>query len=353
MLQNCVWIDNSVNTVLTDPYWKKLTVMGFNLGAIMIDTARMAWDPIYTGAQFESACKRAIHHGGSSSAVIWPVPRKALIDQMCDDLKRNYLPHGVVGVEGDQEFLWMPQYLDLDSFGPKFASVLAKDTPPALIAQMKRLYPKPKDALERAGLYFVYKFNELSEEFDVWTAVTTHTGHREMTSRAVMTPRVTYLNGQFYSTETDWRKMPVAFDSIMGPGRRQIAAIKQLDRVPNMAIVQNGQRSINSQHLGIGLAGWDQKWAGHTVLEAVAMAFRESLIVNPRFIMVWSSKWIVAGHLSTSRDQLDVAAAFTRLFGVVKASTNDGEINIPLAVKHIDKIIDEERRVGKLPRRRP
>lgn len=331
------WIDNAPNTVTSAPFWKKMKSMGFDLGAIMIDTARIEWDPIYSKETFGGAVRQAIEHDASASGVVWPVPRKDLIDAMVEDLAARFLGAGVVGVEGDLEHLWHPDYLDHHSFGPRFREVLAADTPKYVIDDMARNHGRPGNALERAGVYLAYKFRWLEERFDAWTAITTHLGHREMTSRAIVGPRVCYLNGQFYSTETNWRKEHVPWNSLLGPHNIIKTGVSRVLRVPGMFHLVNGREKVlKSSRLGIGLAGWNVKWAGRSILLALAIPFLEALRIDPRFIMYWSSKWFIAGRRSSSAEQIQVAAVIGRLNAIARGFPR-GE-----AIKKIEGIIAEE-----------
>ena len=342
-LQFGTWVDNSPKVVETYEFWKTLKALGYDLGAVMIDTALRAWDPIYSPGRFKKSIGNAIKADASASAVVWPVPNLALINQMCDALETQYLPDsGVVGLEGDQEHLWTATYLDIANFGPNYAKALSKYAPAEILERMRTLYPKPADAMERAGVYFGWKFGQLAEKFNIWTAITTHTGHREMSSRAVLSRMFTYLNAQLYSTETNWRHMHVPWESPQGPGRKQVGGLAQLARVPGMSKAGPDEKPVvNGDRLGVGLAAWDQKWIGHSVMEAVATAFLPALRAEPRFVMIWSSKWGVAGRLSEHCNSIETTKAIGTLIEIVRGNS------LEKACGMIKEIIDKERSKNK------
>ena len=335
-----VWGDNSPRITVSQGYSDKVKEFGLDHLALMIDQSDAKWESIYSASQLEGIGRYTRKSDIGLSLVVWPIPIKSVIDAMFKDLDEFIGVSGAVGIECDLEHLWFPKYLDLFHFGSDFKKNIGKNAPKGCVAKMSESFHRAKDAFERAGIYLAFKIKEFEEKHDAWGAVTTHLGHREMTSPAVVSPFVKYLNAQMYATETNWRGEDVPWGSILGPGNVVEYGAQLLHRVPGIVSVTGGEKKLNNSRMGVGLAAWNKKWNGHNVMEAVAKDYIQALRLRPRFIMNWSSKWFILGKRSSTLQARQTAESIKLMISIARSQPSSDKFES--AIKQIQAILDKE-----------
>jgi hypothetical protein len=270
-----VWLDESPEKALTPEYFDKLIELELKSIAIMLDTARGPWDPQWTPAMIEKACKLAEPRRIELICTVWPYPNKAVLNAMFDDLKEwmQISPEVIRANEVDAEFNWK--------------SNLVRDF----------------DNLDVAGDYLVNKMIEVTEPTNARKELTTFTSHTENGRSADVAPHMDVLLVQAYSIrhrnrpgENDWK---VPWRHTYGPGNMQKHTLDRTMLVPGVP---------EKVEMGCGLAGWDQNWPGHSPEEAMTMAWDSAIRQGCKEIRFWSTKWIL-GHLA---HKTPYGAAFLR-----------------------------------------
>ena len=252
-----LWIDDPPRTVAQPAYWDELRDIGVRCAAIMIDTAGAGWDLRYSDAQLDQVCRLALDRDIEVVLTTWPTPDQEDLRRVAEDMRR-LLRLGTVGWEVDLEGQW------------KAGAVRGYASLAAAAAELA-------DEMDRVRY-----------DLDCRAEVTTHTGHHEHGAGARVALKADRFLSQAYSTRHDWRKLEVAWDSAMGPGRRQAAALAQARTIPGV--------SSGRPRVCVGLACWDQKWPAHTLEEALSVALEAALACDPPEVRYWSSKWLVGAH---------------------------------------------------------
>lgn len=264
-----LWIDDPWASISHDDYWDKARAHGVQTADVMLDTSKVAWDPMYTCEQVAHLAKLTRERDIELVVLGWPAPRRMILDSMLEDFA-DIAEVGVSGLGIDTEHLWSSRYLD-GSFR----------------------------VLEGAAEYLLEGLAKIRLENDVRIELTTHPGHREAGARARLSPFVDRFYLQSYSTRHDWRGDTVAYDSRLGPGTRQKEDVARVrGAIPN---VGNG-----AVELCLGQALWDQKWPV-APKEALDAALDAGISCGIRSFRGWSSKWVI-GVKSGSLHQQAVSA---------------------------------------------
>jgi len=269
-----VWGDCHPSRIAQPCWWDDLAELGATTAALFLDSSKAAWDLRWTEQQAREACRLAIERDLEAILTAWPLPQKAQIDAMIADLRR-LLPLGAVALEVELEHLWLLEHLDRANFS----------------------------SMRVAGEYLLERLFLLCEPLDIRVEVTTHLGHPESGQHALITPRVHRANMQLYSTRHDWLKRLVRWASRLAPGRRQVDGVRRFAGVEGLG--------DGVPLLGLGLAGYDQHWPGHSITEALDLALESALTeaaalrLAVSLVMIWSSKWLF-GHLADRPGQAEV-----------------------------------------------
>ncbi|MCK9355617.1 MAG: hypothetical protein M0R22_00490 [Dehalococcoidia bacterium] len=282
-----VWIDDPPSVVKDPAYWALMREHGVMTAALMVDTTKPGLDSVYKPRDLAIILPLALDADISLVATDWPEPDMDKIDRACEILDHEILPFGFTALEGDAEGMWKEQHCR------GFAS------------------------LDGAAAYLVGRRRELAAKHDIALQGTTHTGHKEASKHAFLARLLDRMYYQLYSTESDWEGKKVAFSGPRGPGRLQEEFLEDvLEDIPELAkgIVQ----------LGAGLAGYDQKWPGHEVEEALELAVAplcsplNDAGVRVMAIRMWSSKWLF-GIRSDTPTQRRVLAWLKKTWGATRA----------------------------------
>jgi len=277
-----MWVDDPPALVKTDSYWSRLRNLGVEVAALMVDSTARGFGLIYSVRDLSVIAELARQHDIGLVATVWPEPSPRAIDAMVAGLE-PILGLGFIGLENDVEMNWRTDKV--------------------------RGFP----SLDAAAVYLTSKERELCNRHDLSLEMTTHTGHREAGPRAFLARLVDRVYYQLYSTESDWQGRPVAWDGPRGPGTLQREFIQQVLQ----DISELGVEDQFDVELAAGLAFYDQRWSGHSVEEALNLAYNAVKVSGIRSIRGWSSKW-TAGVRSQSTTQLEVSAWLQREFGVTK-----------------------------------
>ena len=249
-----LWLDDSPGVALAS--LDEIAELGISTVAIMLESPRPSWDPMWSLDQVARACERARGLDLEVVLTAWPSPRRAYLEAMHAWLERA-CSLGVVGVEVDLEGQWKRDDCDGTLSLPQAASLL------------------------------LMRLRALAGAHDLRIEVTTHPGHQESSPSALVAPHVDRLVAQAYSIRRRPGGELVAWDDPrMGPGHHQRWA------------AADARTAIGYGHvdLSLGLALWSQSWPGHSPGDALTLAWRASLAEQPAEIRFWSSKWLVGGH---------------------------------------------------------
>lgn len=263
-----LWIDNAARDVATPEFWRYIRRhLGVREGAIMVDSSRLGWDLRLEPDQLAAACRYAREQGVSVVLTTWPSPSRSGIDEHVEALRPLLALPGVRGWEVDLEGQWTEESLS------GFHS-----------------YPA-------ASSYLVDAMYDMKRLFGIRLELTTHTGHRECSDTAFVTPFMDRFYPQLYSVRRppylggeliEWN------DPLRGPGKLQARGLSLAMRVPGVW--------AGNVRLGVGLALWDQQWPGHTKREALDVAYKAALRGRPVTTRGWSSKFVMGPGLNESFD---------------------------------------------------
>lgn len=257
-----LWIDDPWSLVSTPEYWDEARSLGVRTADVMLDTSRIAWDPMWKHEQLASIAKLTRERDIELVVLGWPAPRQSIIDAMLEDFA-DIAELGVSGLGIDTEHLWSNSYNDGSFVG-----------------------------LHEAAGYLLEGLRKIRDENDVRIELTTHPGHREATARATLSPFVDRFYLQSYSTRHDWRGDEVRYESRLGPGRRQRADVEKVFA----AVTNAGNDPVK---LCLGQALWDQRWPGKLISNALDDALDAGISCGVRSFRGWSSKWVIGVHSHT------------------------------------------------------
>lgn len=258
-----IWSDGGPRELL--PHLHELPELGLTTVAIMVETSRAAWDPVWTPAQVGEVCARARELDLEVVLTIWPVPRRAYIDVMIGWLELA-CGLGVAAIEGD-----------LEGGRPE-------GQPPWgwCAAMLDGSIPSLADA----AALLLLRLRSLAAAHDLRLEVTSHTGHAETSPRALVAPHVDRLVAQAYSIRRRPGGQVVEWDDEqLGPGQHQHWAARDARTVPG---VRGGQVDLS-----LGLALWSQHWPGHEPAEALGLAYQAAVDEDPVEIRWWSLRHLV------------------------------------------------------------
>lgn len=251
-----VWVDDQPATVLGDGWLAGLAALGFSTIAIMVQRSTAAqsdepWATRWTVRQLTKLRELAEPLGLDTVLTTWPLPDKDQLAQMGAAMPELLAAAGAVGFEVDTESNWDARRLS------GFANM--NEAAEALVATMRS-----------AGT--------------VRLELTTYPYHPENDSKALVAPHMDRLFPQAYSVAQREGKA-VPYTDSLGPGSMQAISVHRAEAIPGV--------SETKVALGLGLAAYDQDFAGHTVAEAMSAAFEAAVLQCVPEVRYWSSRWIV------------------------------------------------------------
>lgn len=251
-----LWGDNPRNEILTAEFFEILRdEMKFDLLAVMIDQHDK--DPTFSYKPKHVEKLLELADPGSIEIVLttWTYPDKNQIDLQCYQMIDLMQVGPIAAWEVDLEFNWKPKFVQ------GFSN------------------------LDEAGDYLVKRAKEVVEIQNARFEMTSFTQHVENSSKADVAPEADRLLVQAYSVN-EREKRPVSFNSLLGPGNMQILTLDKTMKVPGIE-TEKGPR------LGVGLAAWKQRFAGHKAHTAMQVALEAAMKYEPIDIRWWSSKHVI------------------------------------------------------------
>lgn len=270
-----VWLDDVPSTVLSATWLTNLRALGFTTLAVMVQRSTSgskdaaAWSLRWTPDQLAKLRELASPLGFDITLTTWPLPDPSQLAAFARDMPNLMTAAGARGLEVDTEGNW------LSSRVSGFASL--SDASKALVDAMRSSAAATKARLE----------------------LTTYPYHGECSSKAEVTPHMDLLLPQAYSVANRSGKAIAWDDPQLGPGGMQAAAVHRAEAVPGIADAK--------PLLGLGLAGYDQRFAGHTIADALQVALDAATLQRVPEVRYWSSRWVFG---SSSSKQPEVAAFF-------------------------------------------
>lgn len=260
------WVDDDVRIKKPESF-ERMSAAGISAIALMLDTSKKGWDPMYAAHEIEAIARLADDHDMEIIFTTWPFPDKGNIDVMCDAVGEwlaSIAPEVIRAFEVDAEFNWKPRFV------------------------------RGFDNIDKAGDYLVKKMDEAVAATGARKELTTFTSHTENGRAADVAPHMDRVLGQAHSVrhrkKSDGSGWRIPWTHSYGPGRMQKLTLDRSLRIPGM---------LETIELGCGLAAYDQEWPRHRPEEAMKVAYDAAIGYGCREIRYWSFKWIF-GHLSNT-----------------------------------------------------
>ena len=247
------WVDESIGAI-DAAYAKRFRALGLTEAALMtnsMNATRSApgWKLRAKPETFAAASAALRAAGVSVILTCWPRPDREQLAELERDMTVLAYSCGADAIEVDAEANWDRKFLrGFGSMGEASAE---------LVAVLRRVARGRRVELD------TYPF------------------HTENSERALVAPHVDLLLPQAYSVNERAGK-PVAWDSELGPGRMQRVTMERARQTGAPATALTG----------IGLAAYEQRWAGHTPEEAMGLALRTARDLGVTRARYWSSRWI-------------------------------------------------------------
>jgi hypothetical protein len=247
-----VWVDQMPGQVLRDGWFRQISGLGFQTLSPMFDASPFGWDPRWSDGQVGELVDMARRWRLAVAATVWPDPSIETIPRLIDALHR-WAPLGIRHVNVNIEPLWTRA---------------------------------PESEYRPAADLLVEGLLSLKRDFGTVLELDTHTGHREITQRALISPYMDRIGVMAYSVrEGNSGELYSWSDPARGPGLAQDRAFRLVQRVPG---VPEGEIQLVA-----GLAAWSQQWPGHPQSEALGLAYDAALRWSPAEIRYWSSRHIL------------------------------------------------------------
>lgn len=252
------WIDSRPEDVLKPSWWAAFRELGFSTAAIMVESFHDGLDLRWTDDQ--------LAHAG----VLARSADVELVLTFCLEPRRGYLAEferrapalcemsGAAAIDSDVESQWMPR--QVEGF----------------------------EDLDHATEEAVKILRGFSSRLDIRLEGDTFAMHSENGPGSRLLKLMDRVLPQAYSVRNrkDGTGSPylVEWEDRFGP---KLMPKITLDRTLQIPGVRTGHPK-----LCIGLAAYDQKWPGHSEVEAMRTAYDAALTYKPTEIRWWSSRWI-------------------------------------------------------------
>ena len=260
------WGDDPPRMMKSASYIQKLQDHGISEVAVMMNRANISkhaepWDLRWVDDGEEGWHDDEIGEIGEAYAkagiglilTTWPLPQKAQIDEMCEEMVGLLSITKAKAFEVDTEGNWLTKRLE------GFATM--DEAAEYLVTSMRA-------SLTAAGIA------------DGITESTTFAHHADLSRFPTVAPRVDRVCVQAYSTSPR-SSGPVAWNSYLGPGRHQKWA---LDRT----------LKAGAKEVVMGLAAYKQRgFKGHSATEAMTVAYDKTIELGVKHIRYWSTKWLI------------------------------------------------------------
>lgn len=267
------WVFDAPRVALEPRFLEEAAELGLVTQAVMLDTSKAPWDPMWSRAELEQFCRRAIDLDLETVCTVWLCPQRAVIDAMIADLS-ELLRVGPVGVDGDAEGLWVPEMVR------GFADL--EEATRYLLGELRRICEPLDVRIELDTHPWTDEGYWTAAELERWLRLD------EEARLGELGPNVDRIFWQAYSTVKTPTGKPVPYYSRLGPGNMQRFALSRACQVPGVA---EGQPK-----LGVGLAAYGQRWTGHDPIDAMATAYSTALSYRPVEVRFWGSVQIMGAR---------------------------------------------------------
>jgi hypothetical protein len=261
-----LWVDDVPSTVLSKTYFDNLEALGFSTLAIMVHGTTAAGDPTWRPRwnSEQLAELRALAEPRKMSLVIttWPVPDSQLLAAFAQELPPLLSAARPVALEIDTEGNWLS----------------------------KRLHGYAN--MKEAALELVATLRTIASETGAKLELTTYPYHAENSSKAQIAPYMDRLFPQAYSVGSRTNMPSVEWGGPLGPGQLQHLSAERARTVKPVVLDQ--------PKLAMGLAAYDQKFAGHDQKDALTLALQTAIDLGVAEVRYWSSKWVVGENRAKS-----------------------------------------------------
>jgi hypothetical protein len=249
-----VWVDDAF-TQIDRAYAARLRALGIDEACLMINqmNAHASAEPWRLRAPATSithAARVLTDAGLDVVLTCWPRPSTSQLNALHDEMKTLMRATDARALEVDVEANWHARFLDGFSTMDAAASVAL-------------------DCLRDAAC-------------GAHVELTTFPRHEENGPRARLAPHVDATFPQAYSVnERDGRAVP--WDHAYGPGKMQ-------------SLTHASATHTRCPRIGLGLAAYEQRWAGHTQEDAMQTALETARALGVTHVRYWSAKWIVGAR---------------------------------------------------------
>jgi hypothetical protein len=273
-----VWVDDVPSTVLDERFFARLEALELSTIAVMVQActasrSEAAWRARWKPAQLERLRELASARGIAIVLTTWPLPDREALSSYARALPELLAASGAEALEVDAEGNWDASRLaGFSSMG---------DAGKALVETMRVLAAPHRAKLE----------------------LTTYPFHAENGAHAEVAPYMDRLFPQAYSV-AQRRNGSVDWSGPYGPGRMQDTTVARSKKVPG---VSEGRVS-----LGLGLAGYDQRFDGRSPRDALSLAFNRATELGAVELRYWSSRWIIGSTSSGSPARAFLASRSAR-----------------------------------------
>lgn len=260
-----LWIDEPKTKVLNEGYFRELHDQGIDGIAIMIDECDRMWKSLWRLRDLDHVFRLSDKYAIEVILTIWPYPSKTWMQSAFRDLQVMCDLGPLSAIEADLEFNWRTKHVE---------GYTARDG-------MSRL--------EQAGEEYVARLSALTDEYQIRKEMTTFTSHMENGRAATVSPYMDCIVVQAYATRhrpgLRGNRVAIPWDHAYGPGHMQKYTFDRTMLVPGVI-----EREVE---VGYGHALWDQKWIGHTPVEAMSKSMDAALShpIGITRVRCWSSKW--------------------------------------------------------------
>jgi len=285
-----MWSQMPWRLCLTPAYFRWLQSLRFDMVGFMIDAVDRSPVITTTVQRAQRALELSDQYGIKLIWVTWPWPDRVIIDAQLEALRPILsLSPPAYGWERDKERNWFASVTaGFDHI--KVESDTMLDGVPILPTKRVSL-GRVKTPFDVAGDYESYKSNQLCQEFDLRSGITTVPGHTESSPRAD-TDDVQHVNVQAYSVD-ERDDLPIPFRHAYGPGNMQNLALNRMFMIPRVA---NGDATA-----GVGLPLWKQRFMdrGTMLPPAKAMQCALDAVCTPKNqlhqvseVWYWADKFV-------------------------------------------------------------
>jgi hypothetical protein len=253
------WVDSRKEDVLQPFWWSRFREYGFSTASIMVETTRAGLDEKWKDHELAQAGILARAADVELVLCFWPEPDTEYLAELERRAPALCDLSGAAAVDLDAEGNWVRSKL------------------------------KGFVNLEAAAVALEGLVRRWARTRDIRLELSTYPFHSENSYKAVLAPRVDRIYPQAYSVakrkDGTGIEAAVPWDDRFGPGQMQHLTLERAKQVPGVGMPAGPV-------VCIGLAAYDQRFAGHSPEEAMEVAYETAKGYNPLEVRYWSTKHI-------------------------------------------------------------